>query len=156
MADDIRLMTYAELAIALGIGPDSARNLVRRRRWGRKQGNDGLSRIEVPIEHLAARDKPDTPADGSADPPVEGTTGPPADIPAIVLERHIERLERDLAAAVAERDVERARAAQVGVLKAVLEAEQRRAVELRDERDKWQGAATAPRGMVSWWLKRMA
>jgi hypothetical protein len=48
-------LTYHELADRLGIGLESARTLVKRKRWPRQKGNNGLARIEVPLEHLAAR-----------------------------------------------------------------------------------------------------
>jgi hypothetical protein len=107
---DVKLMTYAELAGALGIGIDSARNLARRRRWHRKPGNDGLARVEVPVEHLVKH----APPDGTIGPPTDGTFGPHAADArppidggadstidgAIIgaLERHISRLEQQLEA----------------------------------------------------------
>ena len=66
-------MTYAEIAIALGVGQDSARNLVRRKRWNRKRGNDGLARIDVPVEYLdeaAITHKADPTNDPSSPPPM--------------------------------------------------------------------------------------
>src|SRR3954462_12284770 len=72
-----------------------------------------------------------------------------------VLRRPLEPGE--LALVKTERDAERAVAAQVNVLKAVLEVEQRRAGELREERDKWHAAAMAPRGLFGWgWFRRAA
>jgi chromosome segregation ATPase len=97
-----------------------------------------------------------------------------------VLTRHIERLEKELevigtklTAAETERDQERARAAQVDALNAVLELErkrvkeaQQRAEELRQERDRWSDAAEAfqgqlvnltarkPRGGLLAWLRK--
>ena len=66
---DVQSMTYAELAAALGIGADSARNLVRRRRWHRTPGNDGMARIAVPVDYLdrASHDPGGPPADAPAD-----------------------------------------------------------------------------------------
>ena len=72
---DVQSMTYAELAAALGIGADSARNLLRRRRWHRIAGNDGMARIAVPVDYLdrALHDPavplPMLPPIGGADPP---------------------------------------------------------------------------------------
>jgi hypothetical protein len=54
----IRMMTYDELASALGITPDSARRLVARKKWQRSPGNDGRARIHVPPDAL-----PDSPPD---------------------------------------------------------------------------------------------
>jgi hypothetical protein len=61
-----------------------------------------------------------------------------------VLSQHIERLEKDLEAVKAERDAERARAAdlslqaaQVEALNTILDAERKRLDELRQDRDRW-------------------
>jgi hypothetical protein len=94
---DTKLMTYAEIADALGIGADSARNLVRRKRWHRRPGNDGLARVEVPVEYVAEHEKADAGSSPPASPPVEPPASPPADVPADggiiqTLNRHIERL----------------------------------------------------------------
>ena len=140
---DIKWLTYAELAEALGIGGDSARNLVRRKRWQRKPGNDGMARIGVPVEYLTEHAKPTKADDGIAppiSPPIKPPTGGPSDPPidgGIIeaLNQHIERLEREVELLKQERDTERARAAQVDVLNAVLEVERRQAGDLRTERD---------------------
>jgi hypothetical protein len=42
-------MTYAELAAVRGISALSAERLVRRRRWPRQAGNDGVVRVLVPL-----------------------------------------------------------------------------------------------------------
>jgi predicted lipid-binding transport protein (Tim44 family) len=148
-------MTYAELAEALGIGGDSARNLVRRKRWQRKPGNDGLARVEVPIEYVAEHERSDPPTNPATDVPAEPPSSVPASPPSdggIVqtLNRHIERLEKDVENLKTERDVERARAAQVDVLNAILEAERRHQDELRQnaevlrqDRDRWAVQAHA-------------
>jgi hypothetical protein len=152
MADDTRWMTYAELAEILRIGADSARNLVRRKRWTRRAGNDGLARIEVPVEHLIEHARPDAPLDAALD----AGTSPPSDIPTAiaVLERHVERLERELAAAVAERETQRERAGLVAVLEAVFEVERRRVAEAREEAERWRQLAIAPRGFWAWLRNR--
>lgn len=46
--DDVRSMTYAEIAAARGISVKSAERLVRRRHWQRQLGNDGTVRVLVP------------------------------------------------------------------------------------------------------------
>lgn len=94
--DAVRWMTYQELADALGIGSDSARNLVRRKRWARQTGNDGLARIGVPVEHLEAH------ADGGSDAPADTPLDPPADAPAdggmvAALEAHLASLQGEVA-----------------------------------------------------------
>lgn len=57
-----RMMTYDELASALGITPDSARRLVARKKWQRSPGNDGKARIHVPPDAI-----PDSPPDVRGD-----------------------------------------------------------------------------------------
>ncbi|MBV8359977.1 MAG: hypothetical protein JO189_18875 [Deltaproteobacteria bacterium] len=49
---DSRWMSYSELGEALGIKPASARRLSFRRRWPRRIGNDGTSRVAVPVSAL--------------------------------------------------------------------------------------------------------
>jgi hypothetical protein len=54
-------MTYGELGQARGISAKSAERLVRRRRWPRQVGNDGIAHVlvplgeDVPAEHVAPR-----------------------------------------------------------------------------------------------------
>lgn len=163
MADDVRWLTYSEIAEALEIGADSARNLVRRKRWPRQTGNDGLARIGVPVEHLKERKaaEGDGDTDGPTDPPVDGDTNPPSDAPTSpttdgtlvaleVLREHIGRLEIEITSLKEERDRERARASQVDALNTVLDIERKRAEdarqradELKAERDRWSAAAEA-------------
>lgn len=50
-----RAMTYAALAAALGVEVESARRLSQRRRWPKHTADDGLARVEVPVDFLAAR-----------------------------------------------------------------------------------------------------
>jgi hypothetical protein len=49
VGDGARRMTYAELADVRGISAASAERLVRRRRWSRQVGNDGVVRVRVPL-----------------------------------------------------------------------------------------------------------
>lgn len=162
MADDIRWMTYQELAEALGIGPDSARNLVRRKRWGRQLGNDGMTRVGVPVEHIHERAAGDRGDDDPTDTPIDAT--PDGGVVVGILTSYINRLERELQALKEEhgaersrlqgeheaergrlvqevetlrleRDAERLRAAQVEALQAVIEAERQRVEDLRTDRD---------------------
>ncbi len=81
----IRSLTYAELAEALRITPESAIRLARRKRWPRTKGNDGRVRLTVPEEALV---RPDNPPDC---PPVS-----PPDNP---VHAEIARLESELAGA---------------------------------------------------------
>lgn len=167
---DTRWMTYDELAAALGITPDSARRLVARKKWPRKAGNDGRARIGVPAERI-----PDRPPVGAPDEIPDDTPDSPADArdditPVIrVLSQHIERLEKELESVRAERDIERARAAdlalkaaQVDALNAVLDAEKKRAEEIGNDRDRWAAQAErlslpAPtQAKRGWWPFRKA
>ena len=52
IGDDGKWLTFAELSQARGISMPSARKLVRRHKWRRQAGNDGLVRILVPREAL--------------------------------------------------------------------------------------------------------
>jgi hypothetical protein len=49
VGDGARRMTYAELAAVRGISALSAERLVRRKRWPRQTGNDGIVRVLVPL-----------------------------------------------------------------------------------------------------------
>src|SRR3954471_12450453 len=94
---DARLMTYAEIAQALDISDKSVRALVRRKRWQRKPGNDGLARVAVPTEYLEAAGGPGSSPHGGPD------EGPHDEGVIATLQRHIERLEREIVARDAER-----------------------------------------------------
>jgi hypothetical protein len=155
---DTRLMTYAEIAEVLDIGGDSARALVRRKRWHRKPGNDGCTRVEVPIEYLNRHDGANSPpASLPANPPASlpaelpASTSPslPADIPAGGENmQRLERLERALESLRAERNEERVmiavhavererHAAEVARLESILAAERARVDELLRRRSWW-------------------
>jgi hypothetical protein len=49
VGDGARRMTYPELAAVRGISALSAERLVRRKRWPRQTGNDGIVRVLVPL-----------------------------------------------------------------------------------------------------------
>jgi hypothetical protein len=83
--DQTRSLTYAEMASTMAITVASAKNLTRRKRWPRSAGNDGLVRVLVPLDYLAA----DKSAEGRQD--VLGAIA--------ALERHVARLEASLGAA---------------------------------------------------------
>jgi hypothetical protein len=53
-----RSLTYAEMAEALKITPESANRLARRKRWPRVKGNDGRTRVAMPEEALVRQDSP--------------------------------------------------------------------------------------------------
>jgi hypothetical protein len=153
MADAVQWMTYAELAKATGIGVESARNLVRRKRWQRRPGNDGAARIAVPIEHLQKpRGGTGSPTDGGIDAPSAPPTDTPTSAPInggidassaiMILTQHIALLQAeiiDLRAKAAERD---ALAGELEAIRVILQAEkhltgelQAMLEQLRQERD---------------------
>lgn len=136
---ETRLLTYEELGAALNITPASAKRLAIRRKWAKKPGNDGKSRVAVPVERLAVKPPPVTgdstsdDTDGDTSDSTGDGAGDRSDIPSVVsvLSRHIERLEMQLTAVIAklttveyERDAERQR------LEAERDAERQRANEL--------------------------
>ena len=45
---DAKWLSYEELGQALGITPASAKRLATRRKWAKKPGNDGHTRVAVP------------------------------------------------------------------------------------------------------------
>lgn len=169
--DDVTWLTYDELAERLGIERESARQHVKRKRWGRRPGNDGKVRIGVPDEALENRTEPATEGETASvhDPrqTPEQTLPAPAHDPLVteVLTRHIERLELSLEAALsraADRDAvasERDKVAsekdvltvQVEALRAALTASEK-------DRDRWHETATRlpePSLNQPWW-KRLA
>ena len=86
VGDGARRMTYAELAAVRGISPASAKRLAQRHRWGRQLGNDGVTRVTVPLVFLqkpldfnattVSPDKMVSPATGMTDRVTTGMTGP--------------------------------------------------------------------------------
>jgi hypothetical protein len=159
---DVEWLTYDEIAERLGMGRESARTLVKRKRWARQQGNDGRARIGVPLEEIASRQdqsgerSPERPEEQSPERSEERTGEVLA-----VLTRHIERLEAQLNEAhkraadrdeiATQRDAIRTErdvvTAQVEALRAALTAAEQ-------DRDRWHHAATnQPR---RWWQWRRA
>src|SRR4051794_19769781 len=63
-------VTYVELARARGITVAAARRLTQRHKWPKQIGNDGFTRVVVPMSMLAAWDG-DACDDGGADAPVD-------------------------------------------------------------------------------------
>jgi hypothetical protein len=84
-------LTYAELAQALKITPESANRLARRKHWPRMRGNDGKTRVAVPEETL---DRQDSPPVSPTDRPPDNPQDRPPDNPVHV---QIARLEGELA-----------------------------------------------------------
>jgi hypothetical protein len=98
-----RSLTYAEMAEALKITPESANRLARRKRWPRVKGNDGRTRVAMPEEALVRQDSP--PVSPLVSPPVSPTDSPmdsPPDKLIKALEAHVETLKAQLAAAEAQ------------------------------------------------------
>jgi hypothetical protein len=84
-------LTYAEIAEALKITPESANRLARRRRWTRTKGNDGRTRVAVPDEALVRADSPQV---SPSDSPLASPGDNPLDNP---VHAQIARLEGELA-----------------------------------------------------------
>ena len=57
VGDGARRMTYAELAAVRGTSQASAVRLVRRHRWPRPAGNDGVVRVTVPLPFVRKSEK---------------------------------------------------------------------------------------------------
>jgi len=167
---DTKLLTYAELAQALGITAASAKRLAIRRGWPKQPGNDGRARVAVPVERLL-RPTPITDDDASDDPDddtrdnTSAITGEAASddtsdsaghITSVVnvLTQHIERLAKEIENLKVERDAAQARATAlaadaatatalrgtVDALKAALESEKGRLAEVRQDRDRLRAA----------------
>ena len=169
---ETKLLTYEELGQALGIAPASAKRLAIRRKWAKRLGNDGKTRVTVPIERLPAEPVTPVPGDDAGDDTsdVSGVrtsddAGDNTDATLVVrlLNQHVGRLERELEAIRAkleavehERDAERARAAQVAVLEALIDTERRHTGELRRERDRMLDQLTAAHAENGVLRERMA
>ena len=163
---EVQWLTYDELAERLGIGRESARTLVKRKRWARQTGNDGRARIGLPVEELEARSESaaraeqeqDQPGEQAGDRSLDRASEHSPEVMA-VLTRHIERLEAQLEEALkragerdellTQRDV---LTTQVDALRAALAAAER-------DRDRWHDVATlkpepvAPVERRSWWRR---
>ncbi len=175
---DTRSLSYHELADILGIERESARHLAFRRRWRRTKGNDGKTRVDVPLEALPQPD-PATPTGIRSDRSTDSPTDTPADTltgSEAVLIRHIERLEAMLADAharltdvEADRDAARGEAhdairareaveSQIAALNAVLAVERQRTEDMKADRDRWaaQAAQLSKRRRLFGWFRRRA
>lgn len=141
------VVTYQELADALGITLESARRTARKKRWAKTIGNDKLSRIDVPEEVFANRpqerpkmspeDRPeDTPQDTSQAPGLERIRALEAEIAAL---RELVAAERGRA------DAERARA---DAEASRMEEIHLRLADLAVDRDRWHALASRP-----WWRR---
>jgi hypothetical protein len=159
-----RPMTYDEVAATFGIARTSARQLVQRRRWMKRKGNDGKVRADVPLEALPTPDEVlrEMPHEDAQEALHEASR----DAPQTHLLRHlIERLEAEVAELrpkAAERD---AAVAQVDALQAIIAVERQRVEEWKAVADRWamqaeRLALTAPtppvverRGLFGWFRR---
>ena len=165
-------MSYDELAERFGINRESARQLVIRKRWSRRKGNDGKARVGVPDEALRPDPRPDprpdtgnaTRSDTGAS-TSENTSDQPSDVTAVVqaLTRHIGRLEAEIEelklergealALAADRDT---LAARLEALQTVLEIEKQRTEEWRAVADRFASQAeklAARATRKPWWMR---
>ena len=109
MAENVRWLSYDELADVFGIARESSRRLVIRKHWARRQGNDGKARVAVPIDAIPA----DVPPSDTADAALPVTVDVTGTVVA-ALEEHIATLKNVVEAERARSEtlvaVERARA----------------------------------------------
>lgn len=166
---ETKLLTYAELAKALGITAASAKRLAIRKAWQKTTGNDGKARVAVPVERLAESEGGDGGGDatgvitgvvasdaagdgtGAATGVVSGDMSPPLDATRQLLahlESRITELTGELkdareTIATLNETAKRvdALAAEARGLEALLEAERKRSEELRADGLRWQGQA---------------
>jgi len=167
-----RWLTYEEVAAAFHIGKESARTLVKRKRWPRRLGNDSLARIGVPEELIEARVVPrvvppsDPQDDPGNDPPSDTPNAPGGDPPVIAfLHARVAELTEELRQSHAALVTASERAARVEGLEALLELERKRVEEVREtERlrvEEWKAVADrfaaqteqvlAAQARHSWW-----
>ena len=149
---ETRLMTYVELGEAIGRSEIAARSVAIRKRWRRVPGNDGKTRVAVPVDLLEklqakaatrAAQQPEPQPDEQSNAHVDGQSDGRADARALIA-----MLEARVAELNSEAKQGRAAIARMAVLEALLEAERERLAEMRQDRDRWHAAATARR---SWW-----
>lgn len=107
---EVRWMTYAEAAAALGVQEEAIKRRVQRGSWRRQPGNDGRARVAVPAALLGATSGVTSPATPGA---TEGAT--PVDLGALLAEMRQARAERD-AAVAGEAEAKRRLAAVEGAL----------------------------------------
>jgi hypothetical protein len=138
---DTKPLTYAELAEALGITPASAKRLAIRRGWPKQLGNDGKARVMVPLERLERPVPDDDTSEATDDAPSvttgDDTSGDTRDARALIA--FLEARVTELGDEVKEL---RPKAARADVLEAQLEAERRRAEELKTDRDRLLSVVT--------------
>jgi len=63
MTSDFEFMTYKEAALRLGIAQASVRRQAARNKWPRKNRNDGLVSVGIPVTRLTIDSRGDSHAD---------------------------------------------------------------------------------------------
>jgi hypothetical protein len=135
-----RVMTYAEIATEFGINRRSAEQLVRRKRWPRRKGNDGRARVEVPEDAFppsrealseALSEAPSiTLSEGLSEALSEAPSEAPSEGARDLLKHLVERLEAEVAEL-------RPKADELVAVKAMLEIERQRVEEWKAVADRW-------------------
>ena len=139
-----RLMTYDELAEALGRSGEAVRALVIRKRWRRTLGNDGRARIAVPEEALETRRSPSatrarSPSEARPEVPAEPL---PSGAPMIaLLHARIAELTAELRETRATLVEAQTKAALNDSLEALVAIERERLSDAKAERDRWAAQA---------------
>jgi len=128
---DERLMTYAELAEFFGIQPASAKKRAQRRKWRRIVGNDGVTRVAVPLDAVVGHVSGDVLGDGD----VQVSQPVPSDV--AVRLAHLEGLVEGLRGEI---DAERRRA----------DAAEARVRDVDSDREAWR--KLAQRSLWSRWF----
>src|SRR4051794_6065097 len=166
-----RLMTYAEMEVALRRTPEAVRQLVKRKRWRRVVGNDRKARIAVPLDFIESNVPDDTPPsvpdDADTTPrttPISSTaavpdagqepTGSTGDARALLdmLQARVAELDTDLRQARAKIEALTVDAGRVKALEALLENERQRVEEWKAVADRWAvQAERLSEQRRSWW-----
>jgi chromosome segregation ATPase len=134
--ESVKWMRYNELAAAIGIPRESARQFASRKRWPRRQGEDGRARIAVPLEVLRSQSRSAPTGEGVLPDARDQLSSD--ETPAIcILEHHVEHLEDELEEAKRELDRTRTTLAGEAALKqALVTAFERQISETRVEIDR--------------------
>ncbi len=117
MTGETVALTYAELAERLGIEVASAKMRARRGRWRREPGNDGRTRVQVPVDVL---EEAPPPPPGAPAPPLAAVPPDAAEAVVALREAHAAEIARMEAAHRAAMDALReAHLAEVARIEAV-------------------------------------
>jgi hypothetical protein len=147
-----RLMTYAEMEVALRRTPEAVRQLVKRKRWRRVVGNDRRARIAVPADFIEENVPDDTPPsvpDDANTTPLSSTvcvpdagqqpTGSTGDAQTLIemLQARVAELDGDLRHARTTIEALTVKTGRVEALEALLESERQRVEEWKAVADRW-------------------